>query len=68
VEPIIVVCCVCQRQRVGPGKAEIYADAPSGGYPPDVRLSHTYCPKCLWERFGIEPEDANTCSPTEEEE
>lgn len=60
--PIVTVCCVCQRQRVGPGDAEIYADAPAEGYPPDARISHTYCPKCLWERLGIEPEEANTSS------
>ena len=65
--PIIVVCCFCQRQRVDPGEAEIYADAPAGGYPRDARISHTYCPKCLWERFGVEPEETNTSSSAKED-
>jgi hypothetical protein len=65
-DSLIVICCSCMRQRVGPGKAENYADAPAGGYPADALFSHTYCPDCIKKHFGFDLDEANTCSPEDE--
>ena len=40
--PIVVRCCVCGRERIGSRWVK-----PAKPEPPNVRVSHSYCPKCF---------------------